>query len=156
MQSDARCLPFARQYDAVGIFDVLEHVDDDRRVLEELFRVVAPGGGLLVTVPQHQRLWSHMDDVACHRRRYSRRELIDKVAGAGFRITRVSSFVSLLVPVMFASRLGRQTADVQAELNLPRPIDFACQCVMDVERSLIRMGVSWPVGGSLLLVGARP
>lgn len=156
VQADACHLPIAGQYDAVGIFDVLEHIDDDRCVLGELFRVVRPGGALLITVPQHRMLWSPMDDLACHRRRYARRELIDKVAGAGFRITRVSSFVSLLVPAMFAARYGRRTADVQSELNLPRPLDRICERVMDVERALIRMGVSWPVGGSLLLVGSRP
>jgi ubiquinone/menaquinone biosynthesis C-methylase UbiE len=156
VQADACHLPIAGQYDAVGIFDVLEHIDDDRRVLGELFRVVRPGGALLITVPQHRMLWSPMDDLACHRRRYARRELIDKVASAGFHITRVSSFVSLLVPAMFASRYGRRTADVQSELNLPRPLDRVCERVMDVERALIRMGVSWPAGGSLLLVASRP
>lgn len=156
VQADARQLPIARRYDAVGIFDVLEHIDDDRRVLGELFRVVRPGGGLIVTVPQHRWLWSPMDDLACHRRRYVRRELVDKVAGAGFRITRVSSFVSLLAPAMFAARYGRRTADVQRELHLPRPLDAAGERVMDLERALIRAGISWPLGGSLLLVGVRP
>jgi ubiquinone/menaquinone biosynthesis C-methylase UbiE len=156
VQADACHLPIARKYDAVGIFDVLEHIDDDRRVLNELFRVLQPGGGLLVTVPQHRVLWSPMDDLACHRRRYSRRELIEKVSSAGFRITRVSSFVSLLLPIMFAARFGRQKADVDGELNLPRGLDRALQGVMDIERALIRMGVSWPAGGSLLLVGTRP
>jgi SAM-dependent methyltransferase len=156
VQADACHLPIARKYDAVGIFDVLEHIDDDQRVLEELFRVMRPGGGLLVTVPQHRILWSPMDDLACHRRRYARRELIDKVAGAGFRITRVSSFVSLLVPAMFAARFGRRTANVDGELNLAPALDRALERVMDVERALIRMGISWPVGGSLLLVGTRP
>lgn len=125
-------------------------------MLGELFRVVRPGGGLIVTVPQHRMLWSAMDDIACHRRRYARRELIDKVAGAGFRITRVSSFVSLLVPAMLVSRYGRRTSDdARGELSLPRPLDRACERVMDIERALIRMGVSWPVGGSLLLVASR-
>lgn len=155
VQADAYHLPIAQQYDAVGIFDVLEHVDDDRRVLDELFRVLRPGGGLLVTVPQHRSLWSPMDDLACHRRRYARRELVEKVESAGFRITRVSSFVSLLVPAMFAARYGRRTSNVEGELNLPRTIDRTFERIMDVERALIRMGVSWPIGGSLLLVGAR-
>jgi trans-aconitate methyltransferase len=156
VQADACRLPTARQYDAVGIFDVLEHIDDDRRVLGELFRVVRPGGGLLVTVPQHRMLWSPMDVLACHRRRYARRELIDKVAGAGFRITRVSSFVSLLLPAMFASRYRRRSAEVPDELTLPHLLDRACERVMDIERALIRVGVSWPAGGSLLLVASRP
>ena len=156
VRADAVCLPLAGSYDAVGIFDVLEHIDDDERVLGELFRMVRPGGGLLITVPQHRMLWSAMDDLACHRRRYARRQLIDRVTAAGFEITRVSSFVSLLVPAMFASRYNRRTADVRGELSLPGPLDRTCERIMDVERALIRMGISWPVGGSLLLVGSRP
>jgi hypothetical protein len=57
---------------------------------------------------------------------------------------------------MFAARFGRRTANVDGELDLPRTLDRALERVMDVERALIRKGVSWPVGGSLLLVGARP
>jgi SAM-dependent methyltransferase len=156
IRANAYQLPFAGQYDAVGIFDVLEHVDDDRRVLGELFRVMRPGGGLIITVPQHRRLWSALDDFVFHRRRYSRRELIEKVTGAGFRITRVSSFVSLLVPAMYLSRFSRRAADPRNQLSLPRPVDRAFEGVMNIERAAIRMGVSWPVGGSLLLIASRP
>lgn len=156
VQTDACHLPFAPHYDAVGIFDVLEHIDDDRRVLGEIFSITRPGGGLLITVPQHPFLWSAMDDLAYHRRRYTRGELIEKVSTAGFRITRVSSFVSFLLPAMFAARFGRRHASVDGALGLSRPLNRALERVMDVERVLIRCGVSWPVGGSLLLVGVRP
>jgi 2-polyprenyl-3-methyl-5-hydroxy-6-metoxy-1,4-benzoquinol methylase len=43
--------------DVAGCFDVLEHIPDDQRALEELARAVRPGGGLILTVPQLPRLW---------------------------------------------------------------------------------------------------
>ena len=57
LRADARQLPFTDRFDAVGAFDVLEHIDEDERVLDEMFHVVHRGGGLIVTVPQHRALW---------------------------------------------------------------------------------------------------
>src|SRR4029450_10038001 len=75
-QIDARTLPFDREFDVVTSCDVLEHLDDDGAAARELFRVVVPGGGIMVTVPQHRWLWSANDTFSRHRRRYERRQLI--------------------------------------------------------------------------------
>jgi SAM-dependent methyltransferase len=64
-------------YDLVLLLDVLEHVTDDRGLLEAALRVVRPGGHLLITVPAHQQLWTAHDDENMHLRRYSRRDLQD-------------------------------------------------------------------------------
>jgi len=69
LQVDVRGLPFAREFDVVCAFDVLEHLDDDEHMLREMGNTVRPGGGLVVTVPQHPRLWSRVDDFSRHRRR---------------------------------------------------------------------------------------
>src|SRR4029077_3091822 len=57
-QADAQHLPFDSEFDLVGMYDVLEHIDDDVAVLREVARVLRPGGSVLLTVPQHPRLWS--------------------------------------------------------------------------------------------------
>jgi len=80
---------------------------DDELVLSEMFRATKPGGGIIVTVPQHQFLWSVVDEHAFHKRRYSRVDLVSKVERAGFRVARVTSFVSLLLPLMLLSRRTR-------------------------------------------------
>jgi SAM-dependent methyltransferase len=160
MQMDARRLPFAAEFDVIGAFDVLEHIDDDAAVLREMFSALVPGGGILVTVPQHPALWSEYDVRAHHVRRYRKDELRDKVTAAGFHVARTSSFVSLLLPLLFGSRLRQKagTADYDplAELRLPRWLNAALETVLDVERWLIRGGVSLPAGGSLLLVACKP
>ena len=160
-QVDARSLPFDREFDVVGAFDVIEHLDEDERVLAQMWRAVRPGGGVLITVPQHRWLWSAEDVAGGHKRRYSRRELVQKVQRAGFAVERVTSFVSVPLAPMAASRLRarigiRHDPDSNAELSLPRALDRLLELAMTAERALIRAGVSLPAGGSLLLVGRRP
>ncbi len=160
IQGDGRNLPFIEEFDVIGAFDVLEHVQEDVAVLGEIFRSVRRGGGLILTVPQHPWLWSRADEFAHHKRRYSRRELVEKVTLAGFKILRLTSFVSLLMPVLVTSRLQsrlvRKARDPWVEFQLPPIIDRTFERVMSVERWLIGHGISFGVGGSLLLVARKP
>ncbi len=85
---------------AVGMFDVLEHVDDDLDLLRELHRLLVPRGRLYLTVPKHRWLWSRHDVQAGHRRRYSTKKLVRVVEGAGFEIEHQTSLFGALVPFM--------------------------------------------------------
>ncbi len=120
VELDARQMPYEEEFDLVGAFDVLEHIDDDAGVLAGLHRALRPGGHLLLTVPQHPSLWSDADDYAHHVRRYRRRELVGRVEGAGFEVVRTTSFVTSLLPAMalarWRQRLSRGPYDPVAEL----------------------------------------
>lgn len=159
LQVDVRRLPFQQEFDVVCAFDVLEHLDDDEQMLREMARTVRPGGGLVVTVPQHPQLWSRVDDYSRHRRRYRRSELVGRVERAGFAVRRVTSFVTLMLPAMMLSRVRdrRQESpfDPRAELQIGSVTNAVATLLSDVERYAIRMGVSWPAGGSLLLVAVK-
>lgn len=159
MQMDACAIPFAGEFDALGAFDVIEHIPDDRAALAQMHGALGAGGGLLVTVPQHPWLWSWMDDEAHHVRRYTAAELRGKVEAAGFRVRRMTSFVSLLLPAMMLSRLGRRRtqveADPYAEFRMSPAVNRLLEGVLSLERGLIRAGVSFPAGGSLLLVAEK-
>jgi|CXWL01.1.fsa_nt_gi SAM-dependent methyltransferase len=158
-QMDARQIPFRDEFDVVGAFDVLEHVSEDDQVLREMWAAVRPGGGIVVTVPQHQFLWSAVDEVAGHVRRYRAQDLVDKISRAGFRVLRTSSFVSLLLPLMMLSRLRQRNAPggsvAKGEFSLHPALNMVLERVLDVERSLIRLGLSFPAGGSLLVIAAK-
>ncbi len=158
-QMDARAIPFAGHFDVVGLFDVIEHIEEDAAVLAQVHRALRPGGGLIVTVPQHRFLWSAYDEHAHHVRRYSVRELLDKVTQTGFRPVMTTSFVSLLLPVMMLSRrLQRKAAagyDVLADLRVGRVSNWVLESVLAFERGLIRLGMRFPAGGSLLLVARK-
>jgi SAM-dependent methyltransferase len=158
-QMDACQIPFESEFDVIGAFDVLEHIGDDELVLSQMHRAVRKGGGILLTVPQHSFLWSEVDEYSRHLRRYSVSELKAKVKRAGFRTLRATSFVSLLLPLMLIARLKQRPAHLEfdpvAEFKLSISANFLLQRVMDVERAMIRLGVSFPAGGSLLLIAKR-
>ena len=84
-QADALALPFSdHAFDAVFIFDVLEHIDDDDLALKEIQRVLTPEGRLLITVPAFMLLYGRQDVVSEHKRRYRRAPLVRLLEGAGF------------------------------------------------------------------------
>lgn len=161
MQMDARRIPYREEFDVVGAFDVIEHIEEDVAVLAELRESLVPGGGLLVTVPQHPFLWSEYDRRAHHVRRYRASELREKARQAGFDIVTMTSFVSLLLPFMMATRLMTRRAqradyDPLAELKIAPWLNRTLEAVLAFERLFIRAGISLPAGGSLLLVARRP
>jgi len=154
--ADARGIAFAGEFDVVGAFDVLEHIAEDEAVLRAMHRALRPGGGVLVTVPQHPALWSAQDEHAGHRRRYTRAELTAKLGAAGFVGIKATSFVSLLLPLMAAARRRKRAgADPFEELRIGGVANLLLEKVLDVERVLIRLGVSLPFGGSLLAVARK-
>jgi hypothetical protein len=98
--------------------------------------------------------------VSGHHRRYRREELTDKLERAGFEVVRATSFVSLLLPLLLAVRVSKRGAgeavDVQSELRIPPLLNRLLELVLDCERWLLVRGLSFPVGGSLLVVARRP
>lgn len=160
-QMDARHIPFQEEFDLIGAFDVLEHIEEDNAVLAQMYQACKQGGGIVLTVPQHRWLWSRVDDFAHHKRRYTRVELIEKTARAGFRVEYATSFVSLLLPLMLASRgLKKSGADMDEQmeavgLKVGKLTNAVLGAIMKIERSLISLGLSFPFGGSLLLVARK-
>jgi SAM-dependent methyltransferase len=162
MQMDARNIPYTEEFDAIGAFDVLEHIEQDELVLDQIHRALKPGGVLLLTVPQHTWLWSEADEYACHVRRYQPKEMQGKVERAGFVIQRTTSFVSLLLPAMLLSRKKRTESpddfgyDATREFRISKLLNSTLLIIMRIEYWLIRMGLSFPIGGSRLVIAKKP
>lgn len=159
MQMDARAIPFKDEFDLLGAFDVLEHIDEDEEALAQFAEAVKKhGGGMILTVPQHRFLWSQRDVLAHHVRRYTRRELLRKVEAAGFHVRHVTSFVSFLLPALIASRLlqnGRQQAsDGFEEFRMNSKLNKAFAHISRTEGALLQRGVDLRLGGSLLVVAS--
>lgn len=156
LQMDARAMPFAEEFDIIGAFDVLEHIHEDQLVLAQMYQAARPQGGIVLTVPQHPFLWSWIDEYSCHVRRYRAQELKSKVERAGFRVVKMTSFVSFLLPLMLLSRWRRpKKIDPGAELTLGVLTNFLLEKVLDFEQVLRRLGITFPWGGSLLLVARK-
>lgn len=156
LQLDARKLPYRESFDVIGAFDVIEHIEEDEQVLHEMHK--ASRQGIILTVPQHPFLWSHLDEVSCHKRRYTRDELTRKVEAAGFTVKFVTSFVSVLLPIMLVSRWCKKASenfDATDELKLPIFVNKLLEWILLFENVLIDNGVKLPVGGSLLLIACK-
>lgn len=78
-QLDALRIPFNSEFEIIGAFDVIEHIDDDVKALEQIYQALKFGGGVMVTVPQHKFLWSALDDASLHKRRYTKKELVGQL-----------------------------------------------------------------------------
>lgn len=158
MQMDARRMPFVEEFDAIGAFDVLEHIKEDETVLAQLYSALMPGGILLITVPQHPWLWSASDEHACHVRRYKRAEIELKILTAGFKILRSTSFVSSLLPAMMLSRFLQKNTrefDPVSELKINAVLNKSCYALMMFELAGIRAGINYPAGGSRFIVAEK-
>jgi SAM-dependent methyltransferase len=147
----------AGTFELITCLDVLEHVSDDRRALAELRRVCRPGGWLLVTVPAYQALWSLHDAANHHYRRYSRRGLRLAAVEAGWRLVRMTSFNSILLPaaavVRLAQRRRKPDSNYNPELNLgPKWLNSVLERPLRVEARWLHRGGTLPAGLSLLAV----
>lgn len=161
IQMDARQIPYENEFDVVGAFDVIEHIKEDEVVLLNMFQAIRPGGVLILTVPQHEWLWSATDEYACHERRYSATDLHHKVESAGFQVVRSTSFVTSLLPAMFFSRLFQKKSvdkefDAMSEFRLPHWLNVFFGKLLSLELALIKNGINFPVGGSRLIVARKP
>jgi SAM-dependent methyltransferase len=157
---DVLALEAQSLFDAVGCFDVLEHIPDDKTALTKLGQALSPGGRLFVSVPQHPWLWSSEDTLACHQRRYTKRGLQRLAQSSGLECVWCSSFVTLLAPLMLLRRLRPDTKPGDAgsasfEFTLPKPVNWVFGRFLAVERWFISRRGALPFGGSLMMVLER-
>jgi SAM-dependent methyltransferase len=146
--------------DVIGAFDVIEHIEDDEAVLRGIHRALRPGGGLMITVPQHGWLWSSFDEVAHHVRRYSASQLRAKIEIAGFRVLFSGSYTFALLPAMLLSRLFSVRSDdviarAFSEVSTPKPVNVLFRAILNAEVALTLAGVRFAVGGSRVVVARK-
>jgi len=90
---DAGCFaPWTGRFDTVVCLNVLEHVHDPAKALRNIGSALEPGGRLLLYVPQHQALYSSLDEVLEHRCRYSKESLRAELTAAGFEVESLRDF----------------------------------------------------------------
>ncbi len=159
LRADAARLPLATACAAMIVCcDVLEHIDDDSAACRELFRVLAPGGTLVVTVPAGHSLWSAHDLALGHRRRYARGVLQGRLASAGFEIEAQHGFILALWPLVWIVRRWRRNSDSEKAgaapssdfVELPSPINAALVGWLGFESLAIRL-LRWRSGVSLVV-----
>lgn len=157
-------------FDLVALLDTVEHCKDDQAVLREAYRVTAPGGTLVVTVPAFMWLWSHNDVLNAHQRRYTTRELREKLQSVGFRVVRATYNNFVLFPAAAGLILLRRGSKQEPELHSPHFDEESYQVEMEPAPPLVNAvlkGVTWtesqilrwvslPAGTSVIAIARKP
>jgi SAM-dependent methyltransferase len=152
-------LPFrSEKFDVVVASDVLEHIGNDRGAVEEIARVLRPGGAFIFSVPAHPWLFGPHDEALLHQRRYVRHGLRILLENAGLRVLRLSYWNSTLFPLLCLRRLlgrwgfGRQLhSDTHTP---PHPVNELLAGMLMVEAAVLRHA-RLPWGLSLVGVARR-
>ena len=166
VQGDVREFPFSRQFDMVGLFDVLEHMAEESETLIALRQALVPGGKLLITVPAHQSLWSYFDEASHHCRRYSPQSLREKLAATGFEVEFLSQFMACIFPlVWFVRKAGRGRrkdsgpAEARAladkEFRLIPVLNELLTALLTLEARWLSAGHKLPFGTSIIAIARK-
>jgi SAM-dependent methyltransferase len=167
VHGDLHHAPFTDPFHLIGMFDVLEHLPDDRDVLNRLYPLLADGGTLLLTVPAHLSLWSYFDEASCHYRRYELRDLTERLTGAGYQVEYATEFMTSIFPLVWAGRrlaelrrrFGRRRDTdkmVSDELKVVPLLNEILARMLALEVPLIARRRRLPFGTSLLAIAHKP
>jgi len=153
---------------AVGVFDVVEHIGDDRAFLGHLCELLQPGGMLYLTVPAYNLLWSDEDYYAGHFRRYSCKNLKRLCSAAKFDVQFLTGIFSwLMVPLLLFRALPyrlvgkskKNVANIKKTMKdhtLPFWFERFVWNQNKWEHARISRGEPTPLGASLLLAAQKP
>jgi 2-polyprenyl-3-methyl-5-hydroxy-6-metoxy-1,4-benzoquinol methylase len=103
----------AKRFDNITLIDVLEHIEDDAATIGKIKKLLEPGGQVIILVPQYPHLYGARDRRIGHFRRYTRRELTDKLLSQGFEIitTRTWNLIGYL-PYLLSEKLLKREPSV--------------------------------------------
>ena len=142
--------------EAVGLFDVLEHLDNADKVLSEIYRVLGSEGKLFITVPATKWLWSASDDLVGHHGRYTRKKIRQQLKNAGFEVLSIRYFFfSLVLPILILRavpyRLGVRSLIDDTKL-VQKKSGWISRLITKVEVALCG---KIPIGTSLVIVATK-
>lgn len=159
-------LGWKSRWDVVFLLDVLEHLSDDARVLQQIQAAMRPGGLLFVTTPALSVFRSYNDDLVHHLRRYSRSDFAQLSEQSSLRLVRSRYFMFLLSPLVLARRLRPRDVEsmTRNEIRIlleqthtvpPTPLNQILRGIFSLETPL-GWHLPFPWGTSILTVFSRP
>lgn len=154
----SRSIPFKDDaFSVITCLDVLEHLDDELTLLNEMMRVCKPGGHIILTVPALNALWSPHDAALRHKRRYTKKELLEKVRPLNASVIKKSYYnTALILPILAMRKLKPLLPEEQSMqsdffIPIPRWINAFLTFVFVTEIRLLKR-LDFPLGVSLLLI----
>jgi len=155
VQGSVTSLPFPNDiFDIVLALDILEHVEDDGQAVQEISRVLKPGGVAIIFVPAFMMLWGSTDEVSEHKRRYRKNQLLEVIKPNHLKIERVSYFNFILfIPILIFRLLARVLRVTFVDEYKPGVgfINALLYMIFSFEIRVLRY-VSFPFGVSIMVL----
>jgi SAM-dependent methyltransferase len=151
-------LPFEDEsFDLVTALDVVEHLDDDIAGLKEMYRVLKKGGKTLIFVPAFMWLWGVQDDISHHRIRYTREQIVERLAKAGFNVDRATyANWTFFAPILAGRTLMKLTGikpESENNVNVPA-LNGVFGKLFGAEKYWLR-NFNFPFGVSIVVTASR-
>jgi len=154
VRTDACNISFkSNTFDCVILSDVLEHIEEDSRVVNEIILATKPGGLIVITVPAIKFLFSTHDLALGHHRRYSRKELLDLCKDLHIDRIEYWNFFNLLIVAPFRLiKKFRKLSSRPDPTKVPELINKILLFLMRIENKIITKGHSLPIGLTLVVL----
>lgn len=147
-------IPFEKKFDIICLFDVLEHIQDDQTALKTVVKMLHPDGIIFLTVPAHQWLFGSHDKMHLHYRRYSSRDLKNKISVCNIKLVRLSHFNFLLFPVLLVTRVFDLIVKPKTAIGYSTPnkaFNKVLYSIFSLETHLLNK-INIPFGGSIFTI----
>lgn len=153
--------PFSEHFDVIGLFDVLEHLQEDVLAMKRIHSMLKPDGRVILTVPAHQWLWNRDDAVAAHKRRYTAKSLKIVMEKSGFKVLHARYFFVSILPLLFLRRIVNadnksivQKKEYDQKIKINRLTNFILLKISMLENWLEHWLPNL-AGGSIILVARK-
>jgi len=164
VRASATSLPFADgSYSIITALGLIEHLDDDKGFLRELYRVCRPEGHILLLTSAYKFLWSQHDEIVHHKRRYTCGQLKSILAASGFVPVCISYVNTILfIPILFIRLIQRflpEKAETQGSPDLfvpPRLVNRILFSMLWLEAKLINIICPYPFGVGIVVLARKP
>ncbi len=159
-KADVLEFPFKKEkFDGILAIDLLEHIEDENRLLKGVKRVLKKDAVFLIMVPAFPILWSSRDKRLGHFRRYNKEGLEKQLIKSGFQVLKSSYFVFFFFPFwlfrVLLERISPKKRHIQTDLMLmPRWLNIILLSILKLENFLLRF-ITFPFGVSIFLIGKK-
>lgn len=159
-------LPFEDEsFELICAFDVIEHIEDDQKAVDEIYRVLAREGKYFVTVPAFMFLWSKHDEINHHYRRYKKRDFNQLFFHSGLTIDRSTYFnfllflpiatIRLMLKILPKRKSKDSTGSDNEILKSSWLANHLAYTIFHSEKKLITRNITFPFGVSILSIGTK-